>query len=166
MSHHLVEPMSHVPRPKRNMKTGRVTWQLSMDVETRVAKFNHVTSCPPLKIYSGEMYEPWNVHLPIRGVYCSSDLTKFCTSWFFLITVYTRIYTLWTHTCFVSTCAISHLILEATDSHREIFVRCTLPWLASAFHILFLLENSWRCATSWHHVTNRWHVIFSIGWNK
>lgn len=46
MSHHRVDPVSHVPRPKRSIKTGRVTWQLSMEVETQVAKLNYI-SCPP-----------------------------------------------------------------------------------------------------------------------
>lgn len=138
--------MTHVPRLKRNIKTGRVTWQLSMEVETQVAQFNHI-SCPPLRlrwVYAGEEYEPWKVHLPIRwrSLCLWHEKHPYILGSWELITVDTRIYTLWTHICFDETYAISHLRFTATDSHSEVLIRCTSLWHVSVFHILFFLKTA------------------------
>ena len=38
--------------------------------------------------------------------------------------------------------SISHLIFTATDSHNAVLTRCTSPWLASVFHILFFFTKA------------------------
>ena len=87
-----------------------------MEVKTRVAKFHHITTCPPLRSYPHEVYEPWNIHLSFSHwvvlLVLWHEKHLYILESCEVITFYIRICTLWTHACFDWTCIIKSLYVK------------------------------------------------------